>query len=91
MKTYVKPQIKMEFFALSESIATSCGKAGEENDGMDGGWLVRAQQEIPTCYAESSFYPDVKIFSNEPTCNYMESEEHCYSIFSGTAVLTLYS
>lgn len=83
MKKYTKPEAKFEFFALSESIASNCGSDG----GMDGGWLVRGSKDISSCYAESSFYPGTKVFSTDK-CNYQESEEYCYSIFNGTAVLT---
>ena len=83
MKKYVKPQIKFEFFALSESIATSCD--------METGWLVRGSQSIPNCYAQTEIMDQLsgtKAFSTSLSgCNYTP-DDHCYSYFSETANLT---
>lgn len=80
MKKYVKPQVKIEFFSLSESIATSCD--------MDTGWLVRGASDITTCYAQSGWdeYEGVKVFNNSE-CNY-SVDDQCYTIFSANANLT---
>ena len=80
MKKYVKPQVKIEFFALSESIATSCD--------MDTGWLVRGASDIASCYAETAWseYDGMKVFNNGK-CDYTP-DDHCYTIFSATANLT---
>ena len=81
MKKYVKPQVKFEFFALSESIATSCD--------MDSGWLVRGSNDVAkNCYAQTSWdeYGGMKVF-NESPCN-QQPDDHCYTLFSATANLT---
>ena len=81
MKKYVKPQVKFEFFALSESIATSCD--------MNDGWLVRGSNDVAkNCYAQTSWdeYGGMKVF-NESPCN-QQPDDHCYTLFSATANLT---
>ena len=85
MKKYVKPQVKFEFFALSESIATSCD--------MDTGWLLRGSNDVANnCYAETSWdeYSGMKVF-NSSACNYKEADDHCYTLFSGSENLTFSS
>lgn len=80
MKKYVKPQVKFEFFSLSESIATSCD--------MDSGWLVRGSNNLDSCYAQTGWenFENIKVFNNS-ACN-QAPDDHCYTLFSGAANLT---
>lgn len=71
MKTYVKPKIYFESFALSESIATACS--------ADEGFIVRNATNPGTeaCFAESdTILPGITIFSNG-NCTMVDGESFC--------------
>lgn len=68
MKTYVKPKIYIESFALSESIATACS--------ADEGYVIRGLQEPPACYVETNLiYPGTKIYVDGDVCNMEDGAE----------------
>lgn len=81
MKKYVKPQVKIELFTLSESIAITCD--------MNAGWVVKGSSDfVNNCYAETLWpeYDEMKVFSGT-NCNYHPVDD-CYTIFSDTANIT---
>lgn len=69
MKTYVKPEIKFENFALSESIATSCAEEGK--------WIVRGAADTNECYAIlPGLGGNIKLYAND-NCNETDYEYYC--------------
>lgn len=77
MKKYKKPEIKIEKFELSESVA-----ACSSNEG----WIYRGNQDKNSCYLENSWdeYAGINPF-NSAACNYKETEETCYMVFSSNS------
>lgn len=75
MKTYVKPQIRYENFALSESVA-ACN--------ADDGWIYRGNQDKTNCYMETNWseFENVNPFTTSGNCNYTETEESCYMLWN---------
>ena len=80
MKKYVKPEIRYENFALSESIATACESGG-------GSWVVRGAQSISNCYASNEFVPEATVYLDQTSsCSVKESEAYCNTYLNDGAV-----
>lgn len=79
MKKYKKPEIKIEKFELSESVA-ACDSSE--------GWIFRGNQDKNSCYLETSWddHEGLNPFSSN-ACNYVETEETCYMIFSSDSAI----
>lgn len=88
MKEYVKPDFYYESFQLSESIATACG-------GSSGSWIVKGSMDLVSCYAEmegaEGDFAGVRPYANSENCNYPETEDHCYTVLSGSDGVTIHS
>lgn len=84
MKSYVKPEIRYENFALSESIAQAC-------DASSGNWIVRGAQNLESCYAESNVEPGVNPYASAGTCNQLELEEYCITLINSNEEYVIYS
>lgn len=82
MKTYVKPELRYENFAMSESIAAACGD--------DIGWIVKGMQQISdVCYAGSEMYPGIHLYAdNNSNCTQGEPEAYCQTVLTGEFYVT---
>lgn len=76
MKKYVKPEIRYENFALSESIATACSSDGGE-------WILRGSKSITDCYATNEFVPEATVYLDKTTsCSVKENEAYCITFLN---------
>lgn len=86
MKKYEKPQLKIEVYELSESIASGCG--------ADDGWVVRGNQDLSNCFVETDSLgiDNLRFFAeNTATCDNKDYESGCYMVLSGAAGIQMNS